>query len=475
MAVLSKLRELSLPYNCYEVGHTWDPECYSAALSVGVSCMIEGMKIYAPLYLISQVLQRKFSLNACLNTLQSIYTSSCFLSVNGFGFIFIFCLFRRAMGKFYYLHCSYLPAFAASFLAILVERQNRRGPLALYVTNVATETIFRMATARGIIKPIENGQVWLFSATMAMYLYLIRKHGFTKDFVSAVYGKVFGREEAKPRRKAVTQGTEADSRSGIVRLPDPQMSLLAGPSEPSIHMVLEDAQASFFKRVWHSEKHPSCPHKSGCVQYFVKGFLTPFLIGYGAFTGIRTLSAAKRIMKDPSVILKILTQQKTLNLGLFLGGFGGTFRVINCLLRWLFNKDLPLYAIPAAFLGGLFMKFFPSSTLALYLMWKLIENGYLLGIQEGVLPEIKGSMLMLYATSTAFLFYAAVLEPHNLKPTYLKFLTRLTHNKIGEINRHVLDIFGTHASKIYSDFWPELDLRYTSRVFQESVLLWLIN
>lgn len=47
--------------------------------------------------------------------------------------------------------------------------------------------------------------------------------------------------------------------------------------------------------------------------------------------------------------------------------------------------------------------------------------------------------------------------------------------RIGEINRHVLDIFGTHASRIYSEFWPELDLRYTSRVFQESVLLWLIN
>ncbi|GFS57493.1 transmembrane protein 135 [Trichonephila inaurata madagascariensis] len=321
MAVLSKLRELSLPYNCYEVGHTWDPECYTAALSVGACCLLEGMKIYAPLYLISQILQRKFSLDAFINTIQSIRTSSCFLGVNGFAFIFIFCLFRRAMGKFYYLHCSYFPAFVASFLAILVERKNRRGPLALYVTNVASETMFRMAVARGIVKPVANGEIYLFSSVMAMFLYIF----------------------------------------------------------------------------------------------------------------------------------------------------------VNCLLRWLFEKDQAIYAIPAAFLGGLFMKFFPSSTLSLYLMWKLIENGYLIGMEEGVLPKIRGSMLMLYATSTAFLFYAAVLEPHNLKPAYLKFLTRLTHNKIGEINRHVLDIFGTHASKLYSDFWPELDLRHTSRVFQESVLLWLIH
>lgn len=55
MAVFSKLRELSLPYNCYEVGHTWTPECYEAALQVGFCCLIEGMKIYAPLYLVGIV------------------------------------------------------------------------------------------------------------------------------------------------------------------------------------------------------------------------------------------------------------------------------------------------------------------------------------------------------------------------------------------------------------------------------------
>lgn len=32
--------------------------------------------------------------------------------------------------------------------------------------------------------------------------------------------------------------------------------------------------------------------------------------------------------------------------------------------------------------------------------------GYALGIQEGMLPKIRGSMLFLYAASTAVLFYA---------------------------------------------------------------------
>ncbi|XP_055950454.1 transmembrane protein 135-like [Argiope bruennichi] len=472
MAVLSKLRELSLPYNCYEVGHTWDPECYTAALSVGACCLLEGMKIYAPLYLVTQILQRKFSLKAFINTLQSTYTSSCFLGVNGFAFIFIFCLFRKAMGKFYYLHCSYFPAFVASFLAILVERKNRRGPLALYVTNVATETMFRMAAARGIVKPFPNGEILLFSTTMALYLYIVKRHGFTKDFVSAAFRFIFGKDEAKPRVKAIeSYSTE----QGIERKPISTVEFPLNDIMPNINTLLDEAGSTFFQRIWTTTKHTSCSHTSSCTQYCLQGFLRPFLIGYLAFSGIRCFSMSKRLLHNPSFLLRLLTEKKTLNLGLFLGGFGGTFRFINCLLRWVFQEDRPIYAIPAAFLGGLFMKFFPSSTLSLYLMWKLIENGYLLGIEEGVLPKIRGSMLMLYAVSTAFLFYAAVLEPHNLKPAYLKFLTRLTHNKIGEINRHVLDIFGTHASRIYSDFWPELDLKHTSRVFQESVLLWLIH
>ncbi|GIY09281.1 transmembrane protein 135 homolog [Caerostris extrusa] len=217
---------------------------------------------------------------------------------------------------------------------------------------------------------------------------------------------------------------------------------------PNINNLLDDAGNTFFQRMWSTTKHPCCPHPTSCVQYTLQGFLRPFLIGYLAFSGIRCFSMSKKILRNPTILFRLLTQKKTLNLGLFLGGFGELFRFVNCLLR---------------------------STISLYLMWKLIENGYLLGIEEGVLPHIRGSMLMLYATSTAFLFYAAVLEPHNLKPAYLKFLTRLTHNKIGEINRHVLDIFGTHSSRLYTDFWPELELKHTSRVFQESVLLWLIH
>ncbi|GIX71538.1 transmembrane protein 135 [Caerostris extrusa] len=75
----------------------------------------------------------------------------------------------------------------------------------------------------------------------------------------------------------------------------------------------------------------------------------------------------------------------------------------------------------------------------------------------------------------ALLFHVLVFEAHNLKPAYLKFLSQVTHNKIGKFNRHLLELFGTQASKKYTDFWPPLDYRYTSLAFQETLMPWLIH
>lgn len=52
-------------------------------------------------------------------------------------------LFRKLLGHFNMLSVSFLPAFLASYVAILLERPSRRSLLALYVTNVVSyhETI----------------------------------------------------------------------------------------------------------------------------------------------------------------------------------------------------------------------------------------------------------------------------------------------------------------------------------------------
>uniref|UniRef100_A0A3P8QHI9 Uncharacterized protein n=1 Tax=Astatotilapia calliptera TaxID=8154 RepID=A0A3P8QHI9_ASTCA len=47
----------------------------------------------------------------------------------------------------------------------------------------------------------------------------------------------------------------------------------------------------------------------------------------------------------------------------------------------------------------------------------------------------------------AMAFTQAVMEVQNLRPAYWKFLLRLTQDRFALMNRQVLDMFGTQASR----------------------------
>ncbi|GIX79069.1 hypothetical protein CEXT_770831 [Caerostris extrusa] len=66
---------------------------------------------------------------------------------------------RKLMGGIFHFHSAYVPALVASFLAIFIERKNRRSALALYMTNLATESLIRMGLQRNLIKPFANAEV----------------------------------------------------------------------------------------------------------------------------------------------------------------------------------------------------------------------------------------------------------------------------------------------------------------------------
>ncbi|XP_055949391.1 transmembrane protein 135-like [Argiope bruennichi] len=462
MAILSKFTDISLPYNCYEAGHTWHPDCNIAALSLGAIMFNESVKIYFPLYVISLILKRKFSLDACSAVLTNTFISSAFLGFHGFGIILFGCILRKLLGRIYFLTYFFIPTFITSFLAMFIERKNRRLPLAIYVTYVATETVLRMAAARGIVKPVPNAEVYLFSVVMAINLYVAKKYGYSDDIVSSIFKFIFGNKEAKQNAKSLQKKDAAKHKENFLL----QKAVLCG-------MQLEEKiGTSLIEKIPMMVKHSSCHHDFNCIFYCLQGFCRPLLIGYAALSVSRCFSVGKKLFSDPSLLFTLLTG-RTLSLGLFLGGFGATFRFINCLLRWCFGKDLPVYAIPAALLGGFFMKFFPSSTISLYLMWKTIEKGYLEGMEKGTLPHIKCFTPLLYSFSTAILLHTAVMEAHNLKPSYLRFLRSLTQKRIVEVNHLILDFFGTQSSKMFPKVWPETDYRYTTRVFKETALLWL--
>ncbi|GIY33415.1 transmembrane protein 135, partial [Caerostris darwini] len=78
--------------------------------------------------------------------------------MNGFLFMLFSCWYRKLMGGIFHFHSAYVPALVASFLAIFIERKNRRSALALYMTNLATESLIRMGLQRNLIKPFANAE-----------------------------------------------------------------------------------------------------------------------------------------------------------------------------------------------------------------------------------------------------------------------------------------------------------------------------
>ncbi|XP_061484874.1 transmembrane protein 135 isoform X2 [Rhineura floridana] len=90
-----------------------------------------------------------------------------------------------------------------------------------------------------------------------------------------------------------------------------------------------------------------------------------------------------------------------------------------------------------------------------------VKAMYFKGIEAGKVPYFPHADSIIYAVSTAICFQAAVMEVQNLRPSYWKFLLRLTKGRFALMNRKVLDVFGTEATMHFKDFTPTLDPRYT--------------
>ncbi|XP_035121186.1 transmembrane protein 135 isoform X2 [Callithrix jacchus] len=434
MAALSK----SIPHNCYEIGHTWHPSCRVSFLQITGGALEESLKIYAPLYLIAAIL-RKRKLDYYLHKLlPEILQSASFLTANGALYMAFFCILRKILGKFYSWTPGFGAALPASYVAILIERKSRRGLLTIYMANLATETLFRMAVARGTITTLRNGEVLLFCITAAMYMFFFRfivgkeeipTHSFSPE---AAYAKVEQKREQleeKPRR----------------------MNMIG---------LLRKLVDSICK---HGPRHRCCKHyEDNCISYCIKGFIRMFSVGYLIQCCLRIPSAFRHLFTQPSRLISLFYNKENFQLGAFLGSFVSIYKGTSCFLRWIRNLDDELHAIIAGFLAGISMMFYKSTTISMYLASKLVETMYFKGIEAGKVPYFPHADTIIYSISTAICFQAAVMEVQTLRPSYWKFLLRLTKGKFAVMNRKVLDVFGTDASKHFKDFIPRLDPRYTT-------------
>uniref|UniRef100_A0AC11C4N3 Transmembrane protein 135 n=1 Tax=Ovis aries TaxID=9940 RepID=A0AC11C4N3_SHEEP len=425
MAALSK----SIPHNCYEIGHTWQPSCWLSFLHITRGALEESLRIYAPLYLIAAIL-RKRKLDYYLHKLlPEILQSASFLTANGALFMAFFCILRKILGKFYLWSPGFGAALPASYVAILVERKSRRGLLTIYMANL----------------------VLLFCITAAMYMFFFRCKDGLKGFTFSALRFIVGKEEI-PTHSYSPEAAYAK----VEQKTEKQEGKPRGMNIVALVRKLVDSICK------HGPRHRCCKHyEDNCISYCIKGFIRMFSVGYLIQCCLRIPSAFRHLFTQPSRLLSLFYNKENFQLGAFLGSFVSIYKGTSCFLRWVRNLDDELHAIIAGFLAGVSMMFYKSTTISMYLASKLVETVYFKGIEAGKVPYFPHADTIIYSISTAICFQAAVMEVQTLRPSYWKFLLRLTKGRFAVMNRKVLDVFGTGASKNFPDFIPRLDPRYT--------------
>ncbi|XP_021928347.1 transmembrane protein 135-like isoform X2 [Zootermopsis nevadensis] len=435
MVVFSKF--VTIPTSCIEYVHPWTESCSIATTGLGLHAVQASFRIYVTVYVLALIMRGRVpSQKEIKQTLVGILISSIFLGTNAFAFPIFTCWLRKLLGHFNVLTVGFLPAFFASYVAILLERPSRRSMLALYVTNVATETLFHMAAWRGLVRPVPYGQVLIFSTFMTALIYFYKGHQTKRDamynllrFVVGPYEES-GYAENHENSPSLVDPPELQSSGSAERV----RRHLRGRKPRSLINVIPSAcckiYLSLLRKIQGLSRHTACSHPFSCTYYTLEGAVKLFALGYSLQVCLRILMQMKRLIRKPSLFPKLLIHRNAFKLGAFLGGFSGIFKLMSCLLRRIFNRDSKLHAIPSGLLAGLTFGFFPDNTIALYVMWKSLQIIYSDGVQRGYVPELPGGTVLLYSFSTAVLFHAGVLEPQNLRPSYWKFLHSISGGRM---------------------------------------------
>lgn len=508
---LSKFWCASVPYNCYEIGHTWTPHCSQAWLDVWYNTFTRALRLYGVLYLVGQLVARRHGYRAFAQTFRSAFDSSMFISQNFFLYMTLVCISRRLTGRLHLLRSTLLCGFVSSACAITIERPARRSVLALYMLNLASEIIYRMLRSRGIAKDVPHFEVAMFAFSLGGYIYYARKNGHFNDIVPLVLRHLIGKEElvgydqlqAKLALKEAELLKAPCDVDKLVRICDvtpitetPPLITCNGnghaygqraskakgaPAVANVTTAKSGQGACAYGSAVEiltsltrllGERHCTCRHQHGCLANFCKVVLKFGSVGWSAGVGFSVLKGYRGI-RIRRLLSKVLLGPTAVRTGCFLGGLTGLYSLSSCLLRWLSGGQRDWHGLVAGTAGGLACAACPSSYVSLYLLWKLIELVYLKSAEQQLVPKFKGAAVWLYAVSTSIMLYVAILEPHNLRPQYRKFLDDISGKLLSQINRFPLDILGLHSSQAFPHFFPlNLDGRHVSKQFLEQVLIW---
>ncbi|MFH4974787.1 hypothetical protein AB6A40_001496 [Gnathostoma spinigerum] len=287
----------------------------------------------------------------------------------------------------------------ASYLAIFVENPKRRPVLALYITNLASETAFRHLVKYGYIRPVPCGDLIIFAMSIVGLLHKYRQNQLPPHITRALIF-LFRWED----------------KSDIIS------SSVLKKMSPSIVRYITVMRNSF-------SSSPLCSHNYSCISRIGESFYTNFTFGLILSGILASLRQINTIFSRPAEAIKRILSLKNLRLPLFFGLLPSLYRASLCFInRYFCCKNDFSPAVSAAF-SSLSLLVFRSVSIPLYVFWKTVEVYYLGFIGKGYLPKIKRGDVVLYAISTGFVLWSAVVEPETMRKAYWDFLCGVSGNK----------------------------------------------
>jgi hypothetical protein len=213
-----------------------------------------------------------------------------------------------------------------------------------------------------------------------------------------------------------------------------------------------------------AKKQQFCKHDSACTSNALRGVVRGSVIGYSVKASISLALGLlfKKLYKNPKQILEILLSSDTYSFSIFLGAFSGTYKIVQCLMRLIRQKEDGLNAFVAGSAAGLTLMLDSKSRwldISLYMFARAvaallsayfygdakhinqhsesIPNAATLTILQQIIAFIKrfprtilslligNADVILFATLVGILLLGFIYEPWNLSPSYYKVFTRM--------------------------------------------------
>ncbi|GMT35145.1 hypothetical protein PFISCL1PPCAC_26442, partial [Pristionchus fissidentatus] len=419
--------------NCYETIHTWEPDCTQAWIYAVPEALRFSMRTYATFYIVTTLIGAKGNLKKIdwkkytTDTLRS----TIFLTCNLIFYLSFLCKIRQLMGFFAIPTIGYTNGVLSSFFAILIEKKSRRPALALYLTNLASETLYRQLCNHGYLRTIPHGTFIPFAIGLALFKYLSSKGGLGKSMEGFL--------------SSALQEKDDSGNAHIVKLGNTVHKNLPGAFKEMIERLKTDCG-----------KADNCEHQHSCAYNGSKVFLHNASIGLA----ISSLLTLLKNIRKPTAIPSALLSQGNMKMPLFFGLLPLIYHSSRCLINRIPSSTLrptpQIRDIVSAAAAGSSMIAFPNISISMFVMWKAIEAFYTHLVESGRASWIKNGDVLLYSLSTGYVLGCAAFEPHAIRKGYIQFLEGLTGNLIRKFNRCHYDFYGAESTKLYG--CPNFDL-----------------